>query len=301
VAAVPPLSNASLIGRLLACSLLWSSGFLFMKLAGGVHPFVVAASRAGVAALALSAWFVLRGRSPVPRRNEIAPWLMLGTLNGWLPNVLTAYALAQITAGLSSMIQASGPLMVAVISHFAFAEERLTVRRTVGVAIGFVGMAVLIGPAAFLDADAGALGVLAMAAVSLSYAVGNVYARTVRDVEPARMALGQQTVSALAATSLALAFTREAAAGQIAANLPALLALGLVATAIPITIFMTLIRRAGPTRAAMIGYLLPVWATLLAVIFIGETVSLRDLAGAAVILVGVWIVTTAPRPEADGR
>ena len=47
----------------------------------------------------------------------------------------------------------------------------------------------------------------------------------------------------------------------------------------------------------MIGYLLPVWATLLAVIFIGETVSPRDLVGAAVILAGVWIVTTAPRPE----
>ena len=78
-----------------------------------------------------------------------------------------------------------------------------------------------------------------------------------------------------------------------------LAALGLVATAVPITIFMTLIRTAGPTKAAMIGYLLPVWATLMAVIVLGETVSLRDVAGAAIILVGVWIVSTAPRAEVE--
>ncbi|PSC05003.1 hypothetical protein SLNSH_11190 [Alsobacter soli] len=291
-------SSATVIGRLLACSLLWSSGFLFMKLVGTTHPFVTAASRAAIAALALAAWFLLRGQSPLPRRDEAAPWVLLGTLNGWLPNVLTAYALAQIPAGLSSMIQASGPLMVAVLAHFCFVDERLTPRRVLGVIIGFVGMGVLIGPKAFLDVDGGALGVAAMVGVSLSYAVGNVYAKTVRHVEPARMALGQQTISALAATTLALAFARQQAGAQMAAHWPSLLALGLVATAVPITIFMTLIRSAGPTKAAMIGYLLPVWATLMAVLFLDETVNLRDIAGAGIILAGVWVVSTAPRPEA---
>ncbi|GGH31080.1 ABC transporter permease [Alsobacter metallidurans] len=295
IAAQP--SNGVVIARLLICSLLWASGFLFMKLAGTVHPFVTAASRASVAAVALAAWFLLRGQNPLPRRDEAAPWLLLGTLNGWLPNVLTAYALSQITAGLSAMIQASGPLMVAVLAHFAFVDERLTGRRVLGVAVGFVGMAVLVGPAAFLDVSGGALGVLAMVAVSFSYAVGNIYAKTVRHVEPARMALGQQSISALASVTLTLLFVRAEAPGQIAANLPVLAALGLVATAVPITIFMTLIRTAGPTKAAMIGYLLPVWATLMAVVVLGETVSPRDVAGAAIILLGVWIVSTAPKAE----
>ena len=64
-----------------------------------------------------------------------------------------------------------------------------------------------------------------------------------------------------------------------------------------ITIFMSLIQRTGPTRAAMIGYLMPVWATLLAMVFLGETVGLREVAGAAIVLTGVWIVTTAPRRD----
>lgn len=293
--AVGALSQAGLAGRLLVCSAMWSTGFLFMKLAGDVSPWVIASSRACIASVAIASWFLLQGLDPRPKQEEVIPWTILGTLNGWLPNVLTAYALLQITAALGAMIQASGPIMVALLAHFAFADERLTLRRVSGVVVGFCGMAVLIGPAALAGSGAAALGVGAMVLVSFSYAVGNIYARGIRTIPPARLALGQQTVSGLVALACTVVFVGAKAAPSVAANAPALLALGLISTAIPITIFMQLIRRAGPTRAAMIGYLLPVWATLLAVIFLDEHVGLRELAGAAVILAGVWIVTTAPK------
>jgi drug/metabolite transporter (DMT)-like permease len=293
-AASTRLSQASLLGRLLACSLAWSTGFLFMKLAADVSPFVVSASRAGIATLAIAGWMALSGANPLPKRHEATPWLMLGTLNGWFPNVLTAWALGEITAALGSMIQASGPIMVAVIAHLVFADERLTWRRTAGVLVGFAGMAVLVGPS-LLEGGGGTWGVIAMVVVAFSYAVGNIYARTLRDMPASRMALGQQSVSALVSIILSAVFVGAAAGPSMAANAPALLALGVVSTAIPITIFMTLIRSAGATRAAMIGYLLPVWATLLAVIFLGESVGLREAAGGLIILGGVWLVTAAPR------
>lgn len=288
------LSQASLIARLVACSMAWSTGFLFMKLADGVSPFVISASRASIAAVAISAWMALGGRTPLPRRHEARPWLILGTLNGWFPNVLTAWALTEVTAALASMILAVGPVMVAVLAHVAFADERLTGRRVAGVAVGFAGMGVLVGPAV-LEGGSGAWGIVAMLVVALSYAVGNIYARTIRDIPPSRLALGQQSVSAVLSLLLSAAFVGQDALPSVAANAAALLALGIVSTAIPITVFMTLIRRAGATRAAMIGYLLPVWATLLAIIFLGESVGLREATGAAIILVGVWLVTTAPR------
>lgn len=289
------LSRSGTIVRLLVCSVLWSTGFLFMKLAGGVSPFVMSASRASVAAIAIATWFVLTGRDPRPEPRERVPWLMLGTLNGWMPNVMTAYALGEITAALGSMIQASGPIMVAVLAHFAFADERLTLRRTAGVLIGFVGMAVLIGPGVLLAGGGAATGIVAMVLVSFCYALGNIYARRIRDIAPPRLALGQQTVSALVSLVLSVVLVGTPAAGMVGTHWPALVALGLLSTAIPITVFMTLIRGAGATRAAMIGYLLPVWATLLGVVFLGESVGLREIAGAAIILSGVWLVTSAPR------
>ena len=289
-----PMIRVGLVVSLLVCSTMWSSGYLFMKLAAGASVWVMASSRALIAVACIVAVFLAMGRDPRPRSHEIVPWLVLGTFNGWLPNIMTAEALTMISAGLGSMIQAIGPIMVALMAHFSLPDERLTLRRTVGVLVGFAGMAVLVGPSAWSEPAGSLIGIGLMLLVSLSYAFGNIYARALRDIPAVRLALGQQAVSALASTIVTVAFVGRPALGQIVDHAPALLGLGLIATAVPITIFMTLIQRAGTTQAAMIGYLIPVWATLLAVIFLGETVGLREIAGALVILAGVWIVTNAP-------
>lgn len=282
--------------RMLICSSLWGSGFLYMRLVGpSVSPVVLASIRGLVAATALSIFFIARGDNPLPRRSDIVTWLTLGTLNGWIPNILTAYALLHIATAQSAIIQAGGPLMVAVMAHFAFHDEKLTLRRLGGVLTGFCGMALLIGPAAFQGLSGEGLGFLAMFGVAIVYALGNIYARFVREMPPARMALGQQVVSASVATFLALLWSGPEAYAAVPDRAIPLLALGLVATAIPITVFMGLIRMAGPTKASMVGYLMPLWATFFALTFLDEAINLRQIAGGLVILLGVFIVTTAPR------
>ena len=76
---------------------------------------------------------------------------------------------------------------------------------------------------------------------------------------------------------------------------PVALSLSIFSTAMPITIFMYLIRQQGPTKAAMIGYLMPVFAALLSVVFLGEALGLREIAGGFIVLFGVAIVSTAPK------
>jgi drug/metabolite transporter (DMT)-like permease len=280
--------------RLLACSVLWASGFLFIKLSGPVHPFALAAVRGSIGAATLTLLFLAQRKSIWPRGPEWRHWAFLGTFNGWGPNVLVAYALSQITAASASMIQAASPLIVALLSHALFAEERLTPRRAIGVLIGFVGMGILIGPAAFPESGVSATGALAMAATAVSYAVGNVYARTLKE-EPSRLALGQQIFSALPAVILALVLTGPTAFAAVPAHWAPLLALGIIATAAPMLLFMRLIRTAGPTRASMVGYLLPVWATLLGLAFLGEPVGLREILGGLVVLAGVALVSFSGR------
>ncbi|HEX2555407.1 MAG TPA: DMT family transporter [Microvirga sp.] len=294
---MPPQAptRAFLISHLLASSVFWSTGFLFIKLSGSLDPFVLAAMRGLIGAAALALWFMAAGRDPRPRDGEWRHWLVLGTFNGWGPNVLVAYALTQIGTAPASMIQAASPLVVAALAHLLFAEERLTPRRLTGVLVGFTGMAVLIGPAALPGRDAGALGALAMAAVALSYAVGNLYARAIREAEPARLALGQQVCSAVPASALALTLAGPAAFAPVTDALVPLLGLGVLATALPILFFMRLIRGAGPTRAAMVGYLMPVWTTILAILFLGETVGAREILGGAIVLAGVAIVSFTGR------
>ena len=99
----------------------------------------------------LAVWFAVQGKSILPKRHEWRIWAILGTLNGWLPNVLLAYALTQIPPPRPAMIQASSPLIVAVLSHLLFADERLTPAAVPGRGVGFIGMGILIGPAALPD------------------------------------------------------------------------------------------------------------------------------------------------------
>jgi drug/metabolite transporter (DMT)-like permease len=284
--------------NLLACSMLWSTSFLFIKLSGDVNPFVLAAMRGLVGASALVLWFATQAKSVRPDNGQWHHWVVLGALNGWIPNVLVAHALTQIGTAPAAMIQASGPLIVAVLSHLLFADERLTSRRFAGVLVGFAGMGILIGPAALPDSGIGAWGALTMVATALSYATANLYVRSIRHADPARLALGQQICSGIPATALALVVAGPSAFAAVPDSAASLLAHGIVSTALPILLFMRLIRRAGPTRASMVGYLQPVWTAVLAVLFLNESIGLRELAGGAVVLTGVALVSLSGRLRA---
>lgn len=283
--------------NLLICSLLWGSSYLFIKLmSADVPALAIAASSGLLGAVSLALWSLWRRRSPLPRRAEILPWIMLGTTNGWLPNVLVGYALVQLASGPAAMIQAAGPLVTALVAHLVFSEERLSRRRLGGILLGMAGVALLIGPRLFAGGGT-ALSVLAMIGATLSYTAANLYVRTVPAAtgDPARLALGQQMVSGTIATTLTLALLGPAAFLPLGGHLPAMLMLGVVATAIPVTVFMRLIRAAGPTRAAMTGYLVPTVAVILGVVVLHEALELRQVLGGCIILAGVFLVTTAPR------
>lgn len=290
-------SRSFIAVNLLICSLLWGSSYLFIKLMSGeVSALAIAASRGLLGAAVLSLWSLGRGRSPLPRRAEILPWIMLGTTNGWLPNVLVGYALIQLASGPAAMIQAAGPLVTALVAHLVFAEERLSRCRLGGILLGMAGVALLIGPRLF-EGGGTALSVIAMIGATLSYAVANLYVRTVPAAigDPARLALGQQMFSGVIATGLTLAILGPSAFLPLGSHLPVMLALGIFATAIPVTVFMRLIRAAGPTRAAMTGYLVPTVAVILGVVVLREALELRQVLGGCIILAGVFLVTTAPR------
>ncbi|QFU17798.1 DMT family transporter [Microvirga thermotolerans] len=298
---LPPFGQGFLVSSLLGCSILWASGFLFIKLSGDLNPFAIAAMRGLLGAASLGLWFAVQGKRLLPEPGELRTWLILGALNGWVPNVLVSYALTQIATASAAMVQAAGPLIVAVMSHVLFPDERLTRPRFLGVLIGFVGMGILIGPAALPESGISPTGSLAMVAVTLSYASANLYVRTIRSADPARLALGQQVCSGLPATVLTLAIAGPAAFAAVPSHLGPILALGVAATAVPMLLFMRLIRRAGPTRASMVGYLLPVWTAILAVVFLDERIGAREIVGGSVVLAGVALVTFSGRRIAPAR
>jgi drug/metabolite transporter (DMT)-like permease len=284
-------SRGFVLAHLLGCSFAWGCSFLFMKLiAGDLPPLVIASIRATLAALALMAFVVVLRQSVLPKGREWQDWLVLGTVNGWIPNILVAFALERLDSGPAALIQASTPLMTAVLGHLFLTQERLTMDRVVGILIGFLGVTILIGPKA-LDGTGTALAVAAMLVMSFGYAAGNIYTRMIPRAEPIRLALGQQAASAVISTILMLAWLGPSAYRPAVSHAGPLLALALFSTALPIWLFMRMITRTSSTRAAMTGYLVPATAVTMGVLVLGEPIVPRQILGGLIVLIGVAIVT----------
>ncbi|MGO4125025.1 DMT family transporter [Inquilinus sp. YAF38] len=286
--------SAPLLGLLLLCSFLWATAYLLMKVLGAdFAPLPLTAIRGVLGGGLLALWLLARGQGILPRGREWRDWIVLGILQGIVPNTLTAYALADTEAGLAALIAASSPLMVAVLAHWLFADQRLTGRRAGGVLAGFTGMAILIGPAAV--GGSGMFGPLAMLATAASYAVGVIYVRGIPAPRPVRLALGQQAFSGLPTMVAVLAVTGPSAFAAAPAHGLELVAFGVFSTAVPIALYMQILRLAGPTLGSMNAYLTPVWTVLLGVLVLHETVGPREIVGGLVVLGGIAIASSANR------
>ncbi len=295
-------SRIFILTHLLIASASWATSFLFIKLMNGdLSPLVLACLRAVIGTLGLLPILLWMGQSILPKGREWRDWAIIGTLNGWVPNILVAFALERMDSGPAALIQASGPFMNALLAHWLLTGERLTPERSAGLGIGMIGVALLIGPNA-VSGGATLLAILAMLGLTLCYALANVYVRRIPKADPMRLALGQQSFSAVFATPLAVSAVGVAAFAPAQHHVWAVIGLGLIATALPILLFMRLIRAAGPAKASMTGYLVPLFAIIISVTVLGETLLWRQIIGGAIVMLGVAIVTGALRvPFVKGK
>lgn len=285
-------ATAPLIGQMLLCSFFWAGAFILLKVAGtSLSPLALTAVRGLMGGFLIAAFMAATGHEILPRGREYRDWIVLGFLQGVVPNTLTAYALTQISAGLTSMIQASTPLVVAVLAQALFASEQLTRRRMIGLLIGFGGMVLLVGPAALGSAEVNLSGIGAMMAVAVSYALGNLYVRSIPQVQPIRLALGQQVFSGLPTFAAVIWLGGFPAFAPALDAVPVLLLLGIFGTALPIVLYMNILKKAGPTVGSMNGYFLPPWTIVLGFVILGEPVSLREAVATLIVLSGVAIVS----------
>jgi drug/metabolite transporter (DMT)-like permease len=276
--------------RLLVIGGLWGSSFPLLRLvAVEMPPFALATIRGGFAALAVFAFLAATRQLGGPL--QLRHWLVLGTTNGWVPNTLTALALNRIEAAPAALIHAGTPLLVALLAVPLLRDEPLSRRGLAGLLLGFCGIAVILGPAAFTG-SASFTGGLMILASGLSYALGTVYARKVRPAAPAQLALGQQVVSGGVAGLLSLPFDPGTAYAQPAWVYGVLLLLGALASALPLTMFLMLLGRARATDAAMVGYLQPPFAAALGALMLGEWPAPAVLVGGVIVLAGVWLATS---------
>lgn len=285
-------------------SLIWGSSFLFIRVGvGEMTPMQLVFFRTGIAAIGLHIVLLFQGKRLPTDRQGIIDLLILGTINTILPFVLISWGEIHIESGLASVLQGTAAFFTLLIAHFVFPDERITLKKVLGLLIGFLGIVVLTSRSSEAaghtsDGSLYLLGQAAVIAASFCYGIGGVYSRKAmqRKLDPFVVAAGSMTVASVLAGILAYAAPlvgaqAPAALGSLSfTTIAAVGMLGLLNTFAAYLIFYPLIKVLGSTRTSMVTYVVPVVGLILGSIFLGELIDLRLLLGTVMILGGIAVV-----------
>lgn len=285
---------------LLVLSLIWGCSFLFSKIAvAEIPPFTLVLGRVGLAALALYAVVRITGQTLPRSREAWGAFFGMGVLNNVVPFSLIYWGQTQIGAGLASILNATTPLFTVLVAHAFTQDERLTPARGLGVVVGFLGVAVMLGPDMLLSLDKAVLAECACLGAALSYGISGVFGRRFAraGIGPARAACGQLTAATCIMLPLSLATDRPwTLVVPSWTALAALVALGLLCTAVAYLLFFRILAGAGATNSALVTFLIPPSAILLGTLVLGERLGARDFAGMALVALGLAAID--PRGQA---
>jgi drug/metabolite transporter (DMT)-like permease len=275
---------------LAALALIWGSSFMFIKIADrSLTPSTLILGRLGLAALVLAAAVpAILGRGTILAELRAAwrPLVAVGLLNTAVPFWLLSWGETRIDSGLASIIQASVPIFNALLAFGFFRAERVTGRRLAGVAVGFVGVALLVGA----QPHAKLLGAVAVVGMALCYAGGGLAARRyLSTTRPYVVALGTSAAAAIAVVPAGVAQAPHHVPS--ASAIASVCVLGVVCTAVAYLLFFTIIAEAGAGYGALVTYLVPPVALFYGAVFLGEGIGLAALAGLVLILAGVALGT----------
>jgi drug/metabolite transporter (DMT)-like permease len=283
---------------LVALAAMWGASFIFIDIAvPALGAIAMAGSRALLAASVL-ALYALATRQALRTGVPPAVVFLVGAVNVAAPFALISAAQLTIPPSLAAIINATAPLFSAVFAA-VFIGHRMTGKLAAGLALGLLGVALVVGLAP-VDLDAKTLlAVAASTGAAACYAAGgHLHKAHFARVSPAAAATVQQLAAAVLLAPLLLADPPRAApdGGQIVA----VVALAVGASGIGYLIYFRLIAELGATSALTVTYLVPVFGVLWAAIFRGDEITFGMLAGAAVVLAGVALVTAASSPGSGG-
>jgi len=215
---------------------------------------------------------------------------VLGALNNAVPFWLLGFAETRLPTGLTAVIQAAAPIFTVILASRMDVSQRVTGKRLIGIGVGFVGVALLVG----VQSGDNLVAAFAVLGVALCYAVSVLYAgRTVRGIPPLQVSLGQLACAAVLMAPFGLA--------QLPGTMPpakvwfAVIALGTLGSGIAYLLYFAIIASAGASRAILVTYLVPAFALVYGAVFLDEVVTATALIGLVLILGGTALATGLAR------
>jgi drug/metabolite transporter (DMT)-like permease len=279
------------ISRIFLVGAIWGGAFIFITLAlTEFQPISIAAWRVLTAAIVLLA-ISLVTRSRFPRGTRHWRYIFIvGCLNSALPFFLISWGQQFISSAESALLMALGTFCALIISHFTSEDERINPARALGVAVGFLGVLVLVFWD-FIEQGLGGLkGQIAVMAAGCSYATSTVIARRLTHLPLISTSAATLLSASLYMVPLAFLLENPLPAEVSITSILSLLYLGVVATALAVTIRFTIIRANGAVFMSLVGYLVPLFGVIWSGLFFSDVINLQTLLSLSLILVGIAII-----------
>jgi drug/metabolite transporter (DMT)-like permease len=274
-------------------SLVWGAAYVFIRqgIVLGASPLAFASVRYGLSALAFAALAIAR-RERFPSRSAllvsagVGGTLVIGLYGGFL-----YWGEQYTTGGYAAVLASTAPLLTVAVGFSLLASERLGVRGLLGMAVGFVGTAVLVVPELSGSALGGWEGpVFVLAAVACA-ATGTVLLRRIGGGRQGLWQIGTQfSVAAVLLGSAALVLPAPESLPWTAGVLGTLAILVAFSSVVGYFAYFALHHRVGPIRANVVAYLAPLVGVGIGSGIFGEPITLWEIGGVAIVLAGVTLV-----------
>ncbi|MCS3455944.1 drug/metabolite transporter (DMT)-like permease [Aeromonas sp. BIGb0405] len=292
--------RASDYARLLFLAAIWGASFLFMRIAAPAFGSINTAFLRVLFGLTGLAIILLLMRAPLIFQGKLKSAMVLGIINSGIPFLMYAIAALWLPAGYSAILNATTPLMGALIGFSCF-NEQLSGRKWLGVMLGFLGITLITTTGDVAVSETMIIGVIACLIATACYGCAGFLTRrwiTERGGLDARLvAFGSQ----LGACLFLLPFFGYSVTASPVADwaMPevwaSLLAVGFICTALAYLIYFRLIADIGPLRSLTVTFLIPPFGILWGYLILGETLTEGFVVGGTIVCLSVWLVVSPAR------
>jgi drug/metabolite transporter (DMT)-like permease len=276
---------------------IWGAAFMLIAIGlRGFEPATLIAVRLGSAALALALFEAVRGRllGTLARLRPYSGRLALaGLVNTAVLFFLIAWGQQYVDSNIAAILNAAAPLFTVLLAAAAVRIERVGGLQLAGFVVGFAGVVLVVGGGPG-EGERGVICGLAIVVATVFYAAGALYvSRRLQALSPLEVSFGLLAWAALFTLPPGLAVLPGSDAGW--GPVAAVLALGVVATALASQLYFGLISGVGASRAILVTYLVPSLALVYGILLLDEPFRWTAVGGLALVLAGVAVGTGGVR------
>ena len=283
---------------LLLLSVLWGGSFFFAAVQiKALPPFTIVFLRVGLAAVILNALVKALGMKMPGSRSAWLAFFGMGLLNNAVPFCLVVWGQSHIASGLAAILNATTPISTVIVAHLLTDDEKMSGNRFLGVAIGFFGVVILIGPDSLKGLGTNLLAQVAVLTAAIFYAFAGVYGRRFKlmGIEPILTATGQVTASAIVLFPIAMLVDNPWTLTMPALPVwEAIVGSAVLSTSLGYVLYFRILATAGATNLLLVTFLIPVSAIIMGTFGLGEHLEVRQFAGLAFIGAGLAAIDGRP-------